>query len=69
MNFGFGSWYKYGYKIIGWATTEDATTPDYTDKYYNVSDSWINTNGDGISIPQIDLYAVWAYNGLVRIAT
>ena len=64
--YGFGQWYRNGYKIIGWSHSPSATTPDYT-TYYGVDDLWIeNQVGDAAS-KTIDLYAVWDYNGTVRI--
>lgn len=64
--YGFGQWYRNGYKIIGWAHSASATTPDYT-TYSGVANSWIDDQVGEAASKTIDLYAVWDYNGTVRI--
>ena len=65
--YGFGKWYREGYKILGWAESASATSKNYS-TYSGVSDSWIEGKMTGnVDEKTIDLYAVWTYNGTVRI--
>lgn len=68
--YGFGQWYRLGYKIVGWAESASATTAQYS-TYSGVADSWINSKNTNTlstqTTPTIKLYAVWDYNGTVRI--
>ena len=65
--YGFGKWYREGYKILGWAESADATSAKYS-TYSSVNDLWIEGKMTGnIDKKTIDLYAVWTYNGTIRI--
>lgn len=64
--YGFGQWYREGYKIIGWATS-DTGSATLTPPYYVVKDNWINTQVGNAASKTIKLWAVWDYNGTVRI--
>ena len=66
--YGFGHWYREGYKIIGWATSATGSAT-LTPPYYPVKDAWINDQVGSAASKTIKLYAVWDYNGLVRIYT
>ena len=64
--FGFGNQYYYGYKIIGWSTDPSATTPQFN-VFQKVDDAWIDANVTAAEGNTITLYAIWDYNGLVRV--
>ena len=64
--YGFGRWCREGYKIIGWATSATGSAT-LTPPYYAVKNAWINTQVGDAASKTIQVYAVWDYNGTVRI--
>lgn len=64
--FGFVDFFCYGYKIIGWSTNPNATTPEF-ETFHEVKDTWIDANVTSADGNTINLYAIWDYNGLVRV--
>lgn len=64
--FGFVDFFCYGYKIIGWSTNPNATTPEF-ETFHKVEDTWIDANVTSADGNTINLYAIWDYNGLVRV--
>lgn len=70
--YGFCDWYRLGYKISGWddRASDRPNLVDYT-KYSGVRDDWINSKNNNTlstqTTPTVKLFAVWDYNGTVRI--
>ena len=65
--YGFGKWYKDGYKILGWSENSSATTATYS-TYSGVTDGWIQGKiPENNQTGTVNLYAVWEPMGLVRI--
>ena len=67
--YGFGQWYRLGYKIIGWDDPDRDKSVDYT-LYSDVVNSWIDEKYDIMTSKSksvVELNAVWDYNGTVRI--
>ena len=65
--YGFGEWYFPGYKIIGWGDSRTAVAYTENAPYNNVSNDWINKNVGDAATGTKDIYAIWDYNGVVRI--
>ena len=65
--YGFGEWYFPGYKIIGWGDNSAAVAYTENAPYNNVSNDWINKNVGDAATGTKDIYAIWDYNGVVRI--
>jgi hypothetical protein len=63
--YGFGHWYTLGYKIIGWATSSTGTK--VYNKHHIFTPSMVNNLVGDAASKTLKLYALWDYNGTVRI--